>query len=253
MSMWPGFALWTAVAWERTPRKMRIAGAATIGAIGLLLILAASAWPQLVENAHQNWGTSADRSTAWRALNDIPTSAWLAFRPYIAMVGVALSLGAGTAIYLVVFDRQKLARVALALSMIPTGLLMIEGTATMAPYFSLAEAARFLNQPSHRKGEVLYEGPLHLGSSLVFYLNRRFFLVNQSAENEFALNGDAKPWHGRFVGESVVIAKWREAESVYLLVEHNRLPYWQNLLTDRFHIYHQVATCGTYVVLSNQL
>jgi hypothetical protein len=37
------------------------------------------------------------------------------------------------------------------------------------------------------------------------------------------------------------------------LVEHDRLPYWQDLLTNRFHIYHQVATCGTYVLLSNQL
>ena len=252
MSMWPAFALWIASAWERAPRKMRIAGAATIGIIGLLFVLAAFRWPQLVENAHENWGTSAQRSTAWRALNDIPTSAWLAFRPYVAVVGVVLALGAGAAIYLIIFDRQKLARVALALSMIPTGLMMIEGTAAMAPYFSLADAARFLNQSSHRKGEVLYEGPLHLGSSLVFYLNRRFFLVNQSAENEFALS-KAKPWQDRFLTEPDVIAKWREPNSVYLLVERDRLPYWQNLLTDRFHIYHQVATCGTYVLLSNQL
>ena len=252
MSMWPAFALWIASAWERAPRKMRITGAATIGIIGVVFILGALRWPQLVQNAHESWGTSAQRSTAWRALNDIPTSAWLAFRLYIAVVGVVLALGAGAAIYLIMFDRQKLARVALALSMIPTGLIMIEGTAAMAPYFSLADAARFLNQSSHRKGEVLYEGPLHLGSSLVFYLNRRFFLVNQSAENEFALGG-AKPWNDRFLTEPDVIAKWREPNPVYLLVERNRLPYWQNLLTDRFHIYHQVATCGTYVLLSNQL
>ena len=252
MSMWPAFALWIASAWERAPRKMRIAGAATIGIIGLLFVLAASRWPHLVENAHENWGTSAQRSTAWRALNDIPTSAWLAFRPYIAVVGVVLALGAGSAIYLIICDRQKLARVALALCMIPTGLMMIEGTAAIAPYFSLADAARFLNQASHRQGEVLYEGPLHLGSSLVFYLNRRFFLVNQSAENEFALS-EAKPWQDRFLTEPAVIEKWREANPVYLLVERDRLPYWQELLTNRFHIYHQVATCGTYVLLSNQL
>ena len=252
MSMWPAFALWIAVAWERAPRNMRIAGAATIGIIGVLLVLAAFRWPQLVQNANESWGASAQRSTAWRAINDIPTSSWLAFRPYVAAVGAILVLAAGAAIYLIIFDRQKLARVALALSMIPTGLMMIEGTAAMAPYFSLADAARFLNQDSHRKGEVLYEGPLHLGSSLVFYLNRRFFLVNQSAENEFALS-KAKPWQDRFLTEPDVIAKWREPDSVYLLVERDRLPYWQDLLTNRFHIYHQVATCGTYVLLSNQL
>lgn len=167
-------------------------------------------------------------------------------------MGAVLALASAAAIYLIIFDRQKLARVALALCMIPTGLMMIEGTAAMAPYFSLADAARFLNQSPHRKGEVLYEGPLHLGSSLVFYLNRRFFLVNQSAENEFALT-KATPWQDRFLTEPDVIAKWRDPNPIYLLVEHDRLPYWQDLLTTRFHIYHQVATCGTYVLLSNQL
>lgn len=252
MSMWPALALWVATAWERMPPKLRITGASIIGTIGILFLLVAFCWPQLVQNAHDHWGMSAQRSTAWRALNDIPTSAWLAFRPYVAIVGGILTLSASVAIYLVVFDRQKLARVALALSMIPTGLFMIEGTAVVAPYFSLADAARFLNQPTHKKGEVLYEGPLHLGSSLVFYLNRKFFLVNQSPENEFGLAG-AAAWRNRFLSESTVIENWGEAEAVYLLIERDRLPYWQGLLTDRFHIFHQVAKCGTYVVLSNQL
>ena len=77
---------------------------------------------------------------------------------------------------------------------------MIEGTATMAPYFSLADAARFLNEPPHKKGDVFYEGPLHLGSSLVFYLNRPFFLVNQSADAELAPSG-RQNWRDRFLSE----------------------------------------------------
>ncbi len=252
MSMWPAFALWIASAWERSQPKLRITGASMIGLVGVLLLLFAFWWPQLLQHAHDHWGASAQRSTAWRALNDIPTSALIAFRPYVAIVGATLALAAAAAIYLVAFNRQKLARVALALSMIPTGLFMIEGTAAVAPYFSLADAARFLNQPVHKKGEVLYEGPLHLGSSLVFYLHRKFFLVNQSPENEFALPGTAE-WHDRFVSESTVIESWGESEAIYLLIERDRLPYWQGLLTDRFHIFHQVAKCGTYVVLSNQL
>ena len=252
MSMWPAFALWIASAWERMPAKLRITGAATIGTVGVLFLLIALWFPQLVQNAHAHWGTSAQRSTAWRAIIDIPTSAWLAFRPYVAVVGGTLVLGAGAAIYLVAFNRQKLARVALALAMIPTGLMMIEGTAAMAPYFSLAGAARFLNQHTHKKGEVLYEGPLHLGSSLVFYLNRKFFLVNQSPEGEMPLSGE-KTWNDRFLSESDTVEKWGTPEPVYLLVERDRVAYWQDLLTERFHIYHQVGTCGTYVVLSNQL
>jgi hypothetical protein len=127
---------------------------------------------------------------------------------------------------------------------------MIEGVAQMAPYFSLANAARFLNQPIHANGQVLYEGPLHLGSSLVFYLNRKFFLVNQVPEKQPSIDGTEK-WVDRFLSEKTVVSKWGEPETVYLVVERDRLPYWQKLLTARYHIYHQVTTCGTNVVLSN--
>ena len=162
-------------------------------------------------------------------------SVWLTFRPYVAIVGCILVLEAAIAIYLIVSERQKLARVALALAMVPTGLIMIEGTAAMAPYFSLADAARFLNQAPHKKGDVFYEGPLHLGSSLVFYLNRPFFLVNQSAEAELAPSG-RQSWRDRFLSEPFLLTRWRDPETVYLLVEVDRLPHWQGLLTDRFHI-----------------
>ena len=252
MAMWPAFALWIASAWERMPKKWRVTGASIIGLIGVILLLLACFWSDLFHHADGEWSASAQRSTAWRALNDIPAAVWLTFRPYVAIVGCILALEAAIAIYLIVSDRQKLARVALALAMVPTGLIMIEGTATMAPYFSLADAARFLNEPPHKKGDVFYEGPLHLGSSLVFYLNRPFFLVNQSADAELAPSG-RQNWRDRFLSEPFLLTKWRDPETVYLLVERNRLPHWQDLLTDRFHIYHQVAKCGTYVVLSNQL
>jgi hypothetical protein len=252
MSMWPGFALWVAAAWDRMPRRWRVSGAAIIGLLGIGLLLLAGLWPRLFQNPSEQWSASAQRSTAWRALSDIPDSVWLTFRPYVAIVGGVLALEAAFAIYLIVSDRQKLARVALALAMIPTGLMMIEGTATMAPYFSLADAARFLNQSPHKKADVFYEGPVHLASSLVFYLNRKFYLVNQSADAELAPRG-VHDWQDQFVSESQMMANWRSAETVYLLVEVDRLPYWQNLLTDRFHIYHQVAKCGTCIVLSNQL
>ena len=54
----------------------------------------------------------------------------------------------------------------------------------MAPYFSLANAGRFLNERLGEKDEVVYEGALHQGSSLVFYLNRKFFLLNRPADDD---------------------------------------------------------------------
>ena len=56
-----------------------------------------------------------------------------------------------------------------------------------------------------------------------------------------------------FLDEQAVLDKWGEPDAVYLIVEQSRADYWKELVASRFHIYHQVTTSGTYVVLSNQL
>ncbi len=252
MSMWGGFALWAACAWERMPRFARTLGAAAIGGVGLFIALFALWLPSILQGADPHWGDAADRSTAWRAITDVSAAKWLLFRPVIGGVGLGLLIAAGLAIYLSQRNRPKLTLLALALPMIPIGFLMIEGVARMAPYFSLADAARYLNQPEHKQGAVIYEGPLHLGSSLIFYLNRKFYLVNQSPDAELRLDGSEEA-HSRFVTEQAALDRWRAPEPVYLIVERDRVPYWQNLITTRFHTYHQVMTCGTYVVLSSRM
>jgi hypothetical protein len=216
-----------------------------IGAIGLAL-------PMLMRGAHHRWGETARRSTAWRALMDVSDSSWLNFRPMVVIVGLLLAFFALAAFYLMARQRAKMGIIVLALPMIPIGFLMIEGVAQMAPYFSLAEAARYLNQAPHDQGEVIYEGPLHLGSSLVFYLDRKFDLVNQQPVEEPPASLSEAP-NDRYLSEQTVLERWGEAKPVYLLVERDRVSYWQNLLTRRFHIFHQVMTCGTCVILSNQL
>jgi hypothetical protein len=120
----------------------------------------------------------------------------------------------------------------------------------MAPYFSLANAGRFLNQRLGEKGEVIYEGALHQGSSLVFYLNRKFFLLDRFANDDSFV---ASYPSGIVLNEDAVLRKWATPEATYLIIQKGRLGYWQKLMTDRFHIYHQVTTCGPYVILSNQL
>src|SRR5207245_9929112 len=56
-----------------------------------------------------------------------------------------------------------------------------------------------------------------------------------------------------FLNEYAVLRKWAQPEAVYLIVEQSRADYWKQLLTSRFHVYHQIITSGMYVVLSNQL
>jgi 4-amino-4-deoxy-L-arabinose transferase-like glycosyltransferase len=250
MTMWSALALWIATAWGRTPRRSRIAGAIAVALVGVAAGVFSMLLPSLLRKMDGRWGKMDARWTAWKAVQDMPITMWLQFRPLIAVVGISLFVCALVALLFVAKQRGKLAVVALAAAMIPTGLGMIEGTARTAPYFSLAPAARYLNARLGPRDSVVYEGLLEDGSSLVFYLNRKFFMVNQLPEAQTPIGS---PPSNIFLDEDDVLEMWGDADAIYLIVEQDRLPHWQKLLTDRFHIYHQITTCGTYVVMSNQL
>jgi hypothetical protein len=191
-----------------------------------------------------------NRWTAWEAMHNMPASTWLLFRPMYLITGVSLVSLSVVALYLIFKQREKLAAVALSVAMIPTGLGMMESVARIAPYFSLANLGRHLNATLDEKGEVLFEGPLNDGSSLIFYLNRKFSLVNQNPQKEAPFG---TPPIDMFLDQDAVLKRWSRTEAVYLIVEQGRLGHWKPLLTDRFHVFHQITSSGTYVVLSNQL
>jgi 4-amino-4-deoxy-L-arabinose transferase-like glycosyltransferase len=250
MSMWGAFALWAAVAWDRMPGRLRAAGAIAVGLIGFLSVAVALFVTNAAQTLNGNWGAMDDRWTAWEALHNTPASTWLSLRPMFLITGVALVSLSLVAVYFIFKQREKLAAVALSVAMIPTGLSMMESVARIAPYFSLAHLGRFFNARLDEKGAVLFEGSLNEGSSLVFYLNRKFSLVNQNPEKEAPLGA---PSIDIFLDEEAALKRWSHAESVYLVVEQGHLGHWKSLFTERFHVYHQITTSGTYVVLSNQL
>jgi 4-amino-4-deoxy-L-arabinose transferase-like glycosyltransferase len=250
MTMWSALALWAAVAWERTPQGLRVAGVIAVGFVGIMTAAAALFLGGAARALNGTWGTMDARWTAWRALHDMPVSTWLAFRPLVAIIGLSLLSFSLVAVYFLSKRRERLAAIALAASMIPTGLSMMEGVAQIAPYFSLADVARFLNPRLDVDGDTIFEGPLDDSSSLIFYLNRKFFLVNQKPQKETPIG---KASTDIFLNETAVLEKWGRPDAVYLIIEESRSDYWRELLTRHFHSYHQVTTSGTYVVLSNQL
>jgi 4-amino-4-deoxy-L-arabinose transferase-like glycosyltransferase len=250
MSMWSAFGLWAAVVWHRMPQRWRAAGAIAVGLAGMISVIATFFLASAARALNGNWGTMDARWTAWRALHDMPISAWLALRPLVAITGSSLGLFSLAALYFIFKRREKLAAIALAASMVPIGLSMMEGVERTAPYFSLADVARFLNPRLDAGGDTIFEGPLDESSSLIFYLNRKFFLVNQNRQRAAPIG---RPSNGIFLNEEAVLEKWGQPDAVYLIVEQSRADYWKQLLTSRFHIYHQVTASGTYVVLGNQL
>jgi 4-amino-4-deoxy-L-arabinose transferase-like glycosyltransferase len=250
MSMWSAFALWAAMAWDRTPQSLRAAGAIAVGVTGVVLAGGALFAVRAARALNGTWGVMDARWTAWKALHDMPLSAWLALRPMLVITAVSFVFFSLIALYLIFKERAKLAAIALAVSMIPAGLSMVLGVAKTAPYFSLADVARYLNPRLEAGGHAMFEGPLDDSSSLIFYLHRRFFFVNQNPRKEAPIGA---PDADIFLDEQAVLDKWSQPGAIYLIVEQSRADYWKELVTSRFHVYHQVSASGTYVVLSNQL
>jgi 4-amino-4-deoxy-L-arabinose transferase-like glycosyltransferase len=250
MSMWSAFALWAAVAWDRAPQSSRAAGAIAVGLAGVIIAVGELFIVRASHSLNGKWGTMDARWTAWRALRDMPVSAWITLRPLIAITAVSLAFFSLVALYFIFKQREKLAAIALTVSMIPAGLSMVVGVAKIAPYFSLADVARFLNPRLETGGQAMFEGPLDDSSSLIFYLNRKFFFVNQNPRKEAPIG---TPSRDTFLNEEAVLDKWGQAEPIYLIVDQSRADYWRKRVSSRFHVYHQVTTSGTYVVLSNQL
>src|SRR5207249_12318944 len=179
------FALWAAMAWDRTPQSLRAAGAIAVGVIGLILAggaLFAARPARGLKNG--TWGVMDARWTAWRALDDMPVSAWVALRPMLVITAISFVFFSIIALYFIFKQRGKLAAIALAASMIPAGLSMVVAVAKAAPYFSLADVARYRNPRLETGGHAMFEGPLDDSSSLIFYLNRKFFFVNQNSRKE---------------------------------------------------------------------
>ena len=250
MSMWSAFALWATVAWQRMPRPWRLTGAGLVCTTGIVVGAFVVSLQRMLQANGKNLDNSDTSWTTWHALQRISLPAWWNLRPMLAIIAISLVIFSLVAAYLISTQRPKLACTALATAMLPIGLCMIDGVARMAPQFSFAEAARFLNSTLSENDEVIYEGSLDVGSSLVFYLDRRFYLVNEPLDTEMHTtprDADIS------LDEEGVLRKWGEPDAVYLIIDQRRVGYWQKLLTERFHIYHQVTICGDHVLLSNQL
>jgi 4-amino-4-deoxy-L-arabinose transferase-like glycosyltransferase len=250
MSMWSAFALWTALAWPRTPRFPQMIGTSLLTLIGVLAGVFTWLLPRLLRAAELNQDELDIGWTTYRAVEHLPSAIWLGLRPMFASISGLLIIGGLIAIYLVAKRRARLAAAAIAASMIPIGLCLMDGVARTAPQFSLADAARYLNTKLDGHTEVVYEGSLDAGSSLIFYLNRKFYLVNQPPDDEMHLGADTAKI---FLSEEGVLQEWASPITVYMIIDKDRIGYWRKVLTERFHIYHQVTAFGGCAVLSNQL
>jgi 4-amino-4-deoxy-L-arabinose transferase-like glycosyltransferase len=233
VSVAPGFALFAACAWERSSRPLRMGGIAFATLIGVVVVTISQLQPAILERLFDF------------SLND---ATWLSFQPLAQITIASLLVFAVAALFLVKQRGEIMLVLAVAL-MVPAGFCLVESESRASPFLSLADAADYLNPRLGRNGQVLFEGSLRSGSSLAFYLEKNFFLVNQVPG--FFEQDDAA--QNKYLDEHFVLEAWDQSDPIYLIIDENRVAYWRRLITDRVHIYHQVTTCGTRVVLSNQM
>ena len=249
MSMWSGFAIFAATAWDRIPKKWQITGAGLVGIAGVLIALLAAAHPHFTRTSEAPDMADDGSWTTWDALQTLPPSTWEILRPMLIVTAVSLIVTSAIAVYAATKNRPGICLSLLAAAMLPITLSLADGVARMAPQFSMAEAARFLEKRLSDKDAVVYEGELDDASSLVFYLHRHFYLVNQPADDEMHIAGGGNV----AISEDDILRHWGDPQAIFLIIEQERVPYWQRLLTTRFHIYHQMMATGRCVVLSNQM
>ena len=244
MSMWGAFAIFVATAWDRISQRSQLTGVGLVGIAAICLGWIAYWQPQFRarEKTPSSW-------TTWDALQMLPASSWSTLRPMLLTFAVSLVVASVIALYLAAKNRPRLCVTVLAVGMIPIALSLADAIARLSPQFSLANVSRLLDKQLTDKDAVVYEGELDDASSLVFYLHRRFYLVNQPPNDEMHIAGGADI----SITEEAILRHWGDPQAIYLIIRQERIPHWQQLLTDRFHIYHQVTASGQSVVLTNQL
>ena len=228
LMMWSAFALWAASTWDRMPRALQLTGIAVAAVAGIGAVCAAS----------------VDRLPAQLL------AAPVGDRPLGVMPGLlalTITIFSLVAACLVWRNRERLAITVFLLGMVPLGLAAADGMARLGPHFSFARAAEFLKIHRGEEGEVIFEGSSWAGSSLRFYLERQFFVIEQSSQPARALT----PAGAHHLNEEQAVEKMAAPHAVYLIIHKDRVPFWQQRLTARFHIYHQVTTCGRHVVINN--
>ena len=225
LATWSGFALAAASAWDRVSGKLRLAGIVLVAVVGIAAAAAVASGRLVLPGLARAAFEQSDRT-------------------FLTLVAAALAVCCAAAAYLVWHEREKLAITTLLLALVPIGLGAAESIARNSPHLSFARVAQFLQSPAARAGEVLFEGSPEAASSLEFYLEGRFGIV---AEHAASRASATRPTYTA----AVALERMATPEAVYVIIHKDRVPWWQAELTERFHIYHQAASCGMHAVVNN--
>ena len=221
-------------------------------ALGGCLALALAAWiaPRLGDLGEITASPIRDRDTFMDAIAGISPALWGQFLTLLAIFGAAM-LVAGFAATLLAWRRKSFAALlVLSGAMAVPVVLATVGFGMMSPYFSLAGPAHAINAELAAEPDAIVacEALPHTASSLFYYLNARIHWVNAPYDQEYAQRvlGLGRDYYWDDAG---LLQAWRSSHPVYLILEEDRLAYWQGLLPPGARV---VSKSGTRLVLCNR-
>jgi 4-amino-4-deoxy-L-arabinose transferase-like glycosyltransferase len=258
MSCWGAVAAFLALPWlggqDGFPRLSRwylVVPCLLIAAAGLFS-LGFAAWmtPQLSALGNATAAPIRSRDTFMDAITGISPALWGKLIFLLAIFGAATLIAGAMAGVLTWRRRYFPALLVLAGANAVPVILAAAGFTIMSPYFSLAENARAINQEIavEPRAVVACEALPNTASSLLCYLNARVHWVNAPFDNQYAQQvlGQGRSYYW---DDATLETAWRSSAPVYLIVDEDRLPRWQDLLLPAPRIVHR---SGTRMVLANR-
>jgi len=214
MSMWPVVALTLALAWDRIWAAWE---GSVLALVGVLVVGLIVFQPQL-----HGTGTTADRSTAWNTFSRLG-ELWEPVRPWAIVAGAGL-ITIGVLVVLVARRKPTRGFIGIAAGATLMGITAVGATAALAPWFSLGGVAeKISNEPA----QIVYDGGLDTGSSLLFYVNRPVVLLTEPSRRDVASFARRED---RFIEEQKLVDEWQTGTPVLLITEASRVEHWKKVL-----------------------
>ncbi len=258
MSCWGIVAAFLAMPWAlsknsvlRLPRRFLFVPSLLV-TLGGLAALGLVAWvmPRLSTLGDVTAAPIRDRDTFMDAIAGISPALWGQFVTLLGIFGMAMLVAGAAASALTWQRRNFLALLTLSGAMVVPICLATAGFTMMSSYFSLAPEARAINQELVGESDAIVacEGLPHTASSLYYYLNARVHWVNAPFKQDYAQRvlGEGRDY---FLDDAGLKAAWLSPHPVYLIIEQDRLAYWQSILPPNARTVNQ---SGTRMVLCNR-
>lgn len=253
MTCWSALAVLFALGAERVGDLglfWRLAPSGVLGVLGLALVTCAVVITSTLADAPIWVAAAENRENIWNAIRGFSLGKWLELATPMLWTGVAFFLAGGLGAFFAWMGQMERVYAVTAAGMVAVLSFATVGLSEVEDYFSLAPAAKVLNQRASANAVVVYQGEPHLASSLFYYLDRPVHWIDTDARIEFA-SRELGIKDDLFLTREEFRRHWNSEQSVYFITEQDRVAQWRPALRLTPVQAQPITRSGTRVVLWN--